>query len=61
MVGNYAKTDSKIKFLQACISDLNFASQKVAQYAGLVNAEAACKTCQAGENQTSSTYFRKAL
>ena len=61
LVGNYAKTDSKINFLQACISDLNFASQKVAQSAGLVKAEAACKTCPAGDEQTSSTYFRKAV
>ena len=61
LVGDYAKTDSKINFLQACISDLNFASQKVAQSAGLVKAEAACKTCPAGDEQTISTYFRKAV
>ena len=61
LVGNYAKTDPKIKFLQACISDLNIASQKVAQSAGLVKEEAACKTCPAGDEQTSSTYFRKAV
>ncbi len=61
LVGDYAKTDSKIKFLRACISDLNITSQKVAQSAGLVKAEAACKTCPAGDGQTSSTYFRKAL
>ena len=61
LVGDYAKTDSKINFLQACISDLNITSQKVAQSAGLVKAGAACKTCPAGDEQTSSTYFRKAL
>lgn len=61
LVENYAKSDPKIKFVQACISDLNIISQKVAQAAGLVKAEAACKTCPAGDEQSSSTFFRKAI
>jgi RimJ/RimL family protein N-acetyltransferase len=56
-----AKNYPNIKTIQATISDLNFASQKVAKYAGLIKAEAASKTCLAGDDQTSSTYFRKAL
>ncbi|MGI9171216.1 MAG: GNAT family N-acetyltransferase [Candidatus Nanopelagicus sp.] len=61
LVENYAKSDPKIKFVQACISDLNTISQKVAQQAGLVKAEPACKTCPAGDEQSASTFFRKAI
>jgi RimJ/RimL family protein N-acetyltransferase len=61
LVEKYAKTDAKIKFVQACISDLNTISQKVAQDAGLIKAEAACKTCPAGDEQSSSTFFRKSI
>ena len=61
LVGNYVKTDPKIKFLQACISDLNIASQKVAQSAGLIKAEAAAKKVPAGDEKVSSTFFRKAV
>ena len=61
LVESYAKGDPKIRFVQACISDLNTISQKVAEQAGLIKAEAACKTCPAGDEQSSSTYFRKAI
>ena len=61
LINDYAKNDLKIKFLQACISDLNIASQKVAENAGLIKAEAACKTCPAGDKPSTSTYFRKAI
>ena len=61
LVGNYAKTDPKIKFLQACIADLNIASQKVVESAGLIKAEAAAKKVPAGDEKVSSTFFRKAV
>jgi RimJ/RimL family protein N-acetyltransferase len=61
LIQEYAKSDPKIKFLQACISDLNTVSAKVAEKAGLIKAEAACKSCPAGDEQSTSTYFRKAI
>jgi RimJ/RimL family protein N-acetyltransferase len=61
LIQEYAISDPKIKFLQACISNLNTASQKVAESAGLIKAEAACKSCPAGDEQSTSTYFRKAI
>ena len=60
-LAEYAKTQSDIKSIQATISDLNIASQKVAIAAGLAKAEAAVKTCPAGGVETTATYYRKAL
>ena len=60
-MAEYAKTQSDIKSIQATISDLNIASQKVAIAAGLAKAEAAAKTCPAGDVETTATYYRKAL
>ena len=60
-LAEYAKTQSDIKSIQATISDLNIASQKVAIAAGLAKAEAALKTCPAGGVETTATYYRKAL
>ena len=60
-MAEYAKTQSDIKSIQATISDLNIASQKVAMAAGLAKAEAAAKTCPAGGVETTATYYRKAL
>ena len=61
LVEDYAKSDPKIKFLQACIADLNIASQKVVESAGLIKAEAAKKKVPAGDEKVSSTFFRKAI
>ena len=61
LIEEYAKSDPKIKFLQACIADLNFASQKVVESAGLIKAEAATKKVPAGDEKVSSTFFRKAI
>ena len=61
LVENYAKSDPKINFLQACIADLNIASQKVVESAGLIKAEAAAKKVPAGDEKVSSTFFRKAV
>jgi len=60
-VVEYLKTQSDVKSIQATISDLNIASQKVAIAAGLSIAEAASKTCPAGAVETTATYYRKAL
>ena len=60
-VEKYAKTQSNIKTIQATISDLNNASQKVALRAGLLKQEASCKTCPAGGVDTTATYYRKVL
>ena len=60
-LAEYAKTQSDIKSIQATISDLNIASQKVVIAAGLAKAEAAVKTCPAGGVETTATYYRKAL
>jgi len=60
-VAEYLKTQSDVKSIQATISDLNIASQKVAIAAGLSIAEAASKTCPAGAVETTATYYRKAL
>ena len=61
LVEEYAKTQENIKFIQATISDLNIASQTVAQRAGLIKAEASCKMCPAGGVDTAAIYFRKKL
>jgi RimJ/RimL family protein N-acetyltransferase len=61
LIQEYTKSDPKIKFLRACISDLNTVSAKVAERAGFIKAEAACKRCPAGDKQSTSTYFRKAI
>jgi RimJ/RimL family protein N-acetyltransferase len=61
LIEEYAKNDPKIKFLQACIADLNIASQKVVESAGLIKAEAATKKVPAGDEKVSSTFFRKAI
>ena len=61
LIEEYAKSDPKIKFLQACIADLNIASQKVVESAGLIKAEAAAKKVPAGDEKVSSTFFRKAV
>jgi hypothetical protein len=47
--------------LQACIADLNIASQKVVESAGLIKAEAATKKVPAGDEKVCSTFFRKAI
>jgi len=60
-LAEYAKTQPDIKSIQATISDLNIASQKVAIAAGLAKTEAAAKTCPAGSVETTATYYRKAL
>jgi RimJ/RimL family protein N-acetyltransferase len=60
-LAEYAKTQPDIKSIQATISDLNIASQKVAIAAGLAKTEAAAKTCPAGGVETTATYYRKAL
>ena len=60
-LAEYAKTQPDIKSIQATISDLNIASQKVAIAAGLAKTEAAAKTCPAGSVETTATYHRKAL
>ena len=61
LVEQFAVGDSAITSLIACISDLNTASQKVAESAGLKKSEAANKTCPAGCDQTSATIYRKLL
>jgi len=61
LVAQYAQDDSKILSLQACISDLNSASQKAARAAGLLPAGCASKNCPAGEAQTSATNYRREL
>ena len=60
-VAEHLRTQSDVKSIQATISDLNIASQKVAIAAGLSIAEAASKTCPAGAVETTATYYRKAL
>ena len=61
LVARYARQDPKIHSLTACISDENLPSQKVAVSAGLLRAESACRTCVAGERETSATNYRMAL
>ena len=61
LVENYAKSDPMIKFLQARIADLNIASQKAVESAGLIKAEPSAKKVQAGDEKVSSTFFRKAV
>jgi RimJ/RimL family protein N-acetyltransferase len=59
LVEKYAQGDPKIKSLAACISNLNIASQKVAEAAGLIKSEVANRTCPAGDTQTSASMYRK--
>ena len=61
LVEQYAKSIPEIKTIQATISDLNIASQKVALRAGLIKAEPAAKMCPAGGVDTTATFYRKAL
>ena len=61
LVTQYAKTDSKIKSIAACISDLNTHSQRIAEAAGLMKSEVADRTCPAGELQTSASIYRKSI
>ena len=61
LVEQYAKSIPEIKTIQATISDLNIASQKVALRAGLIKAEPAAKMCPAGGADTTATFYRKAL
>ena len=60
-VEKIAKNYPNIKTIQATISDLNKASQKVALRAGLVKQEASSKACPAGGVETTATYYRKFL
>lgn len=61
LVAVYAATDPKIKYLQACISDLNLASQKAARAAGLAEKESACRTCPAGSAESPASNYRRAI
>jgi len=58
LVEQFARGDSKIKSLAACISELNIHSQKVAESAGLKKSEVAARTCPAGDSQTSASMYR---
>ena len=60
-VENFAYNQKNIKTIQATISDLNEASQKVAIRSGLQRVEASCKMCPAGEQETPSSIYRKVL
>ena len=60
-VEKFAQTQSNIKRLQATISDLNKASQRVAEKAGLLRVEASCKMCPAGDIETPSSTYQKNL
>lgn len=60
-VEKLAKNYPKIKTIQATISDLNEASQKVVLRAGLIKQEPSCKACPAGGVDTTATYYRKFL
>ena len=61
LVAINAFEDPKIKYLQACISDLNVVSQKVARAAGLEALERACRTCPAGGEESSATNYRRTI
>ena len=61
LVASYAASDPNIKHLQACISDLNVVSQKVAIAAGFEKRESACRTCPAGSSETSATNYRRSI
>ena len=61
LVEQYAKSIPEIKTIQATISDLNIASQKVALRAGLIKAEPSSKMCPAGGVDTTATFYRKPL
>lgn len=60
-VEKFANNQSNIKTIQATISDLNEASQKVAIKSGLQRVEASCKMCPAGDQETPSSIYRKVL